>query len=637
MKGILSNAVLLATVFSLNTSAFPDQLPAPGRVSELARLLPAAPQGVGRPITDRQAWEAVGRAPDFREVVARAEKLMGQPLPPAADELYLEFSRSGNRRRYERVQSERHGRFPALVVAECIENRGRFLAAIEEAIREVCSEKAWVLPAHDNDLRNFSGREIDVDLRSSAAGWNLATAVYWLGDKLSPEIRKQIQNELERRIFTPYESCLKTGKPRMWWVVGTNNWNAVCHAGVAGAALAAIESPGRRAWFAAAAEKNIEHFLRGFTSDGYCSEGMGYWNYGFGHYALLAETLYQAIGGKLDLMKDSRVEPIARFGRRMEILPGIYPAFADCHVGARPDSELMVYLSRRFGWGLKEIEDKNLLLAAGPTASLFQFGLYRFPNSASQTPPAKATAGDRPLRDWFEEASILICRPTQADGHRLGVALKGGHNAEHHNHNDVGSFLVALGAGMPLVDPGAEVYTARTFSGKRYESHVLNSFGHPVPRIAGQLQRPGRDAAAKVLKTEFTDASDTIVLDLRQAYAVKELEKLQRTFVFSREGAGSLTVTDEVRFSSPQSFGTALITFSDWKQADDSRLEVGGDRDAVDVEIKARGAGFKVVAEKIEEDIPGGRVPTRLGIELVDAVREAVMTLTIRPSVSGMK
>ena len=37
---------------------------------------------------------------------------------------------------------------------------------------------------------------------------------------------------------------------------------------------------------------------------------------------------------------------------------------------------------------------------------------------------------------------------------RLGVALKGGHNAEHHNHNDVGSYVVALAGTTPLLDPG---------------------------------------------------------------------------------------------------------------------------------------------------------------------------------------
>ena len=189
------------------------------------------------------------------------------------------------------------------MLAECIENRGRFLPAIEEAIRDMCGEKTWVMPAHDGWLGNFKGTLIDIDLRSSHAGWNLATAVYWLGDRIGPAARKLAQDELERRIFTPFTTSVNTGKPRMWWITGTNNWNAVCLAGVTGAALAAIESPERRAFFAAAAEKNIRHFLDGITPDGYCSEGIGYWNYGFGHYVLLAETLQQATGGRVDLFE----------------------------------------------------------------------------------------------------------------------------------------------------------------------------------------------------------------------------------------------------------------------------------------------------------------------------------------------
>ena len=88
-------------------------------------------------------------------------------------------------------------------MAECIENRGRFLPAIEAAIRAICGEKTWVMPAHDYGLTNFNGTAVTLDLRSTAVAWNLATARYWLGEKLCPEIRKLIRDELERRIFTP--------------------------------------------------------------------------------------------------------------------------------------------------------------------------------------------------------------------------------------------------------------------------------------------------------------------------------------------------------------------------------------------------------------------------------------------------
>lgn len=607
---------------------------APERIAEVAGMLPREPAGVGRPITDRQAWQAAAAAPGFKEAVQRAEGLLREPIPDLTDDLYLDFSRTGNRRRCERVISARHNRLGTLVLAECLEDRGRFLPAIEEAVRAICAEKSWVLPAHDRALGNFRGNAVDIDLRSAATSWELATADYWLGDRLSKDARALLRNEIERRTFAPFESCVTTGKPRLHWLTTTNNWNAVCLAGVTGAALALIEPPERRAVFVAAAEKHVKHFLSGFTSDGYCSEGMGYWNYGFGHFVRLAETIGQATGGRIDLLEDPKVRRIAEFGRRMEILPGVYPAFADCHVRSRPDERIQAFVSRRYGLGWQQEEQRGLLLAAGPSSSLAEMGVYGFANAASQRPPAPASAAVG-LRDWFEEAGILICRPARGGKRALGVALKGGHNAEHHNHNDVGSFVVALGRGTPLVDPGAEVYTARTFSGERYQSAVLNSLGHPVPRIAGKLQQTGRAAAARIVQTDFTDDADTLVLDLRAAYPVKELQSLRRTFVFSRRGAGKLTITDEVAFSSPQRFGTALVTFAKWRPTRDRALIVGDGADAVKVAIAAKGSDYQLEATVLTEDLPGGLAPTRLGIELAEPVRAAAITVTVVPATDG--
>jgi len=600
------------------------------RIAELTAMLPKTPVGVGRPVGDRAGWDVLAQAREFRDVIAKAEELLPQAIPDPTDELYLEFSRTGNRTHYQRVWRERRGRLSTLVLAECLENRGRFLPAIEAAVRATCEEKSWLLPAHDRDLRNFRGEVVEIDLASAAVSWNLATMSYWLGDKLSEDVRKLVAGQLERRAFQPFESYVKTGQPQLWWATGTNNWNAVCLAGVTGAALAAIESAERRAFYAAAAEHYIEFFLKGFTPDGYCSEGIGYWNYGFGNYVSLAETLHQATGGQIDWLAEERIEPIAGFGRRMEIVPGIYPAFADCHVSAEPDTVLTAFLSRRYGWGLKNEERRGLLAASGPSESLFELGLYAFPNSASARPGADQAASPPP-RDWFADAGILICRPAAKGG--LGAALKGGHNAEHHNHNDVGSFVVALDRGTPLVDPGAEVYTARTFSGRRYEGNLLNSLGHPVPRIAGQLQRTGRKAAADVLQTEWTDATDTLVLDLRSAYAVKGLEKLQRTFRFSRQEKGSLEVLDEVQLAQPETFDTALITFGKWQQATPNKLTIGDREGTVEVEIDTGGLAFTIRAEQIQED-RGGPPPTRIGIGLEQPVKTATVRLTIRPAIT---
>jgi hypothetical protein len=258
--------------------------------------------------------------------------------------------------------------------------------------------------------------------------------------------------------------------------------------------------------------------------------------------------------------------------------------------------------------------------------------MYSFPNSAAETPPARSDSQGPGIRSWFDQAGVLICRPAPDSSSRLGVALKGGHNQEHHNHNDVGSFVVVLGDKPLLLDPGGEVYTARTFSGRRYESNVLNSFGHPVPLVAGKLQRTGRQARGRVIHHDFADSTDTFILDISSAYDVPELKKLERKFVYSRSGAGSLSVTDEVVFSQPCDFGAALITFDEWQQLSPSSLIIRDQKNALRVDITVTGADFKIQPETIKEDLSVRGQPVRLAINLTGPVIRGVISLVISPT-----
>ncbi|MFH1718665.1 MAG: heparinase II/III family protein, partial [Planctomycetota bacterium] len=599
------------------------------RIKRIAGLLPEKPAGFGLPIGNRNTWDELSRNDSFKRIIPEAEGLLETPIPEQPDDLFLDFSRTGNRTRWQRVSGRRRGRIGTLAVAECLENKGRFLPAFEDIVRVLCSERTWVMPAHDSSLTNFYGKSVDIDLGSSALSWSLATADYLLADKLSPEIRRLIRDNLENRTFQPYRDMVADKRKKNWWMTGTNNWNAVCLAGVTGSALAVLDSRDDRALFVAAAEDYSKNFLDGFTDDGYCSEGLGYWNYGYGYYVMLCEMIHQATGGKLDLLQDAKAKQAATFGAKIEIINGVYPAFADCSIRARPDSELMYFVSRRLGMGLRSWENIETVSAGG---SLYQSMMYSFPNSASRTPPAASVSEGPGIRSWFDQAGVLICRPASNSSSRMAVALKGGHNDEHHNHNDVGSFVVVLGDKPLLIDPGGEVYTARTFSGRRYESNVLNSFGHPVPMVAGKLQQTGRQAAGRVVSHEFTDDADTIVLDISSAYDVPELKKLQRKFVYSRNDSGSLSVSDEVAFSQACDFGTALITFDDWRQLSPSSLLIYSQDQALRVDITAEGADFKIQPETIKEDLSARSQPVRLGITLTGPATGAVISLTITPT-----
>jgi len=593
----------------------------------IAAMLPEHPAGLGRSITDRAAWARLAATRAYSGTVRGAEGLLKQPIPDSPDDLYLDFSKTGNRTRWQRVASRRR-RVPAFVLAECIEGKGRFLRPLAETVAALCAERTWVMPAHDRSLANFKGSSIDIDLGSSHLGANLAMAAWLLGDRLDATTRTLIRDNLQRRIITPYLDMVAGKRKKNWWMRCTNNWNAVCLANVTVVGLAALESREQRAAFVASAREHSRNFLRGFTPDGYCSEGVGYWNYGYGYFLLLSEAIHQATRGGVDLLGQPAARAPATFATRIEIANGVYPAFADCSVGSRPSGRARHFIARRFGLGADPAADASLVSPSGDLAVAM---MYSFPNSATAAPPPEKPSPPLGPRDWFDHAGILICRPADAADCRMAVALKGGHNAEHHNHNDVGSYVVVIGETPVLVDPGAEVYTARTFSSQRYESKVLNSFGHPVPRVAGQLQRPGRKAQARVARTDFTPQADTLELDLRAAYNVPSLKALTRTFTYSRQGAGSLTVADTVAFASPQAFETALITLGKWKRPDPATLVVYDFDQAVRVRITAEGAPFDVQAETIREDVRTRTLPTRLGIRLAKPVAAATITMHIEP------
>jgi hypothetical protein len=205
-----------------------------------------------------------------------------------------------------------------------------------------------------------------------------------------------------------------------------------------------------------------------------------------------------------------------------------------------------------------------------------------------------------------------------------------------HNHNDLGTFTVAIGNRYLICDPGLETYTDRTFSPQRYQSDLLNSFGHPVPVVAGALQMPGKDehrsgygshAHAIVVETAFNESRDRVVLDLTKAYPVAALLSLHRTFVYERSGDTGVVVTDEVAFASPQTFETAVITYAGWSLHDDGSLVIRDGDAAVKVTARSDAGALSFAPGVIQEVFK----PTRLAWRLTQPVLRARVVLAVQP------
>jgi hypothetical protein len=595
------------------------------RVAQIAAMLPQTPQGFGDTYHNRLVWDKLNHNPKYAKVIKAAEGLLNKPFPAWNDAQYLLYFTKGTRPEGEKMMGDRLAWLAPLVWAECLENKGRFVPTIQMVLGQLIHQKSWSLPAHDKNKQNIEGRNYTVDLGGSIFAHNVAQAIYLLDDKLTLQLRAEVLSQMDKHVFNPVLRSVATGNNDSYWLTVTSNWNSVCLSGVTGAALAIIPDKQERAKFVAIAERYSKNSVAGFTDEGYCTEGLGYYAYGFGHYILLRENVLQATNKKIDLFADPKIRRIAAYAPNLEIMNDVYPNIADCHVGTKAPASILWYCSRNLGLGLTKYDN---LTFTGGTANLVEDVMHAFPNSASQNKVTSTTSELAPgIRSYFKEAGVLIERPTAGSKGNIGAALKGGNNNEIHNHNDVGSYSIAIGNEMLMGDPGGpSFYTAKTFGPERYTFKLLASYGHPVPLVAGKEQEAGASAEAKILSTNFTDKQDQFVMDISSAYPVPSLTKLIRTFTYNRDDLGYLAVKDDFEFKTNQSFELALITRAKWKQIAPDQIEFDGEKEKMIATIKTKD-GFTVKSENIEENAP---VFTRIGIVL-PASEAGTVTVTFRP------
>lgn len=586
------------------------------------------PFGVGPKVGDRQEWKKARF--DRKNILEVAESELTLPTPEITTEDYLAFSKTGSREPHGVPFRKRLDRVGVFALAAGLTNDSRFVEAAQKEAEAILDEPTWVIPAHDKTLENFRGEKVDVDLGVVMRGYTLATMGWWLEEKLPPDFVKRLKAELNRRVVDPYLEFTKGKKGLCWWANSDANWNAVCHAGVVGTAMYATSSRADVDRVLRSTRKLIGKSLGSHTNDGYCTEGIMYHNYGFGHYMNLAELLYRATDGGINLYQQDKVAEVAAFPTRFEVFSKVYPSFGDTPYGSRALRGLQKVLAHRL--------DNPALLTPSlrEMPDLYGYDLiYDSILPATLPDPPKIPNSSWNMRDEFLDGGLLITRPAKPDDSTLGAAFKAGNNGEAHNHNDEGTFIVVTGDSAPLTDIGSEIYTASTFGDARYKSAANNSYGHSVPVVDGQLQRTGAEAQAKVVEREFTDSLDRYVVDLRDCYEVTGLRKLQREFRYYRGKDARVEVIDQVSFGTPKEFSTALMTLGVWREVSPGHLEFEDRGNRLDVEITAS-VPFTVTGETLDQlNLRGPKTPAqRVGILLSEPVREAEIKTVIRPKKS---
>jgi hypothetical protein len=574
---------------------------------------------------DRGYWNSLAQQLNCNEIQKKANDIVAIKLNSVTDAIRNAYLLNGNREPWEKINIGYRNALKWLTIAECIEDSGRFILHLCTAIQTICRCSSWINPAHVNDLRNSKGEPSGFDLSAGMLGWELANVYTMLGSCLPTDIQALLKKNIFARIITPFHNMISGICEKNWWFTTTNNWNAVCLACAAGCTFAVETDNKKLENIIAAVQEHIKSFISGFTFDGYCSEGIDYWNYGFGYFVMLSESIRCFTSGTIDLLDDSRIENIASYINRARISSSRYIAFSDCNRFPGPGVVLFNFLASRYQWPTKSHMTPEILVNNSSLHSFLAFAPTLLnEKKVSDTIPVMLST-----RDSFPEAGVYILRNQNKKG--LNMALKGGHNNEHHNHNDIGSFIITQNDQVIIADPGKEIYTNRTFGPHRYDSRVLNSYGHSVPVVANTLQATGREAFGLFIKTNFSETSDTLVLDLSKAYSVPGLKSLTRTYTYSRQMRGAITIIDNVAFSVPHEFETALMTFEQWRSISNNIIIIGSGENQLQVSISTNSQEFSISSECLKEDMPGKERPTRIALCLSQPVTTATITLSMFP------
>ena len=578
------------------------------------------------PFRMRAFWNAEAKKPYAKKWIAAAENSVRVKEYPSSD-LYMIYYRTGNRYRYETVYSKFREALCSSVAAACLSGQSAHVSEAKRLMRLACAMPSWVLPAHDSNHRVHDGKAMRIELVSSAMGQNMALGAMLLESELEPELRSLIAKTLEDRIIGHFEKMVN-GSVGQDWLKGKMNWNPVCMEGVVGTLLAADIGNQRRTNLLSKAIFYSRNYEKGFSSDGYCSEGLAYWSYGFSYYMRMAFKLREISGGKINLMEHPKFRAIADFPNRLMLADDIYPAYGDSDAFARtPRSELALaalLLGNTPVFALK--------VPPAPSGNLGQMFLDIL--AAGKKSRGTDMVQERRSLAGFPDSDVYVLRPAPKSSCRLAVSFKGRHNQEEHNHNDVGNYVISVDGGCPvIIDPGFTAYTRKTFSSERYSSRIINSYGHSVPRIDGQLQSAGRNTEALLLEKKIAGDSAEVAYDIRNAYReIPGIIRLKRTFFYSRSDTGRFQVTDEARFKQEKEFETAIITFGTFRMLSDQTLAVTFRGKTLKVIIDTDNIPFEVVKDSFRDDTRYKSVTvTRIAVHLKNKVKSARIRLTFIP------
>jgi len=613
--------------------ASPDKLsPNQAQLDMLRAVMPEGPFQPAPPIGDRAYWDEIAQTDEGRRYLEEAiSQIEIEPEVPITDSIYRHANLHGIRPIYKPRYYRTMTRLEHFILAECIENKGRFIPQIEVYIQAIMDMKSWLHPNHDNKTNDvLEGRSMAIDLGSRRFGSDLALAEVLLQDKLSSEIRQDITNNLRRRIIDSYlQSTSGAVKTHLNWFRGNSNWNSVCTSGSVFVTISTSQDLEERLAAVGTALNSMRNYLRGFGDDGYCSEGAGYWNYGFGHYLYLAQIVSDYTEGRIDLFEADNPEKlinVANYPYHYQISEGVCAPFSDGVSKVSDDggftSKMVV---RKYGATMPPYRKKKG--GVDSYSAFFQLIEWKYRKEEEAMKNVSKPVADLPNYTYFDEFGMVISRGKQEVP--LSIAIKAGHNSENHNHMDVGTYTLVLGRDIMTGDIGAPSYIAGAFAD---DNPARSSWGHPVPRIDNTLQSKGREFSGEIMATEFTENLDRVVMDIKAAYEIPALHALIRTMENDKSGQGTISITDEFSLSKPVDVGVAIMTLSEYEIVNANTIMLKTKHRTLKAEVFSADGTLVITDDLVPvEHLREGGPAYRIGVDFVRPIDKGSITVKYTP------
>lgn len=460
------------------------------------------------------------------------------------------YQKVGSRTEYETLYFKRRAGLCCCTILYFVYKDRKYLSELEDIIWAVCDEYSWALPAHIGENTALDDQQVLIDLFAAETGQSLAEIYNLLETDLSDLTKERIKKELNKRIFDSYETHT------YWWETCNINWAAVCGGSVGMAYM--YMAPERFKKVQKQLLDTMKSFLGGYGDDGCCLEGIDYWQYGFGYFVCFADMLKEFTGGKTDLFENEKVRKIAEFQQNIFLKNNVTVSFSDGGRTGGFNAGITHYLARRYH--SVAIPDKKYMLV--PTDD-HAYRFARIIRDFAWSDSSFEKAADSLFgTTYFQNAGWYIIKKSA-----YAFAAKGGHNDEAHNHNDLGSFIIADGNGQVLADIGHGEYTKDYFSTHRYENLVTSSRGHSVPIIDGCEQNAGKECVGEIIKHD----DENFVQIIKNAYDVPV--EIERSFTFTDNSvklADNFVFSDNAEHSVTERF-IALVK----PQTTDGKLIIG--------------------------------------------------------------